>query len=490
MRIRVDLLLLLLPVRSHRARTLLQVGELLLEAFEAFLRGRVGLLLERGALDLELPDAPVHLVDLDGHRIDLDAQARCGFVDQVDRLVRKEPARHVAIGQDGGRHERRVLDPHAVMHLVPLLQAAQDRDRVLHRRRLDENRLESPLERGVLLDVLAVLVERRRPHEPQLPACEHRLQHVAGVDGSLGRTGADDRVQLVDEGDDLAPGVRDLLQDGLESLLELAAVLRAGDHRADVQRDQPLVLERLRDVAVDDPLRESFDDRGLPDPGLADQDGVVLRPARQDLDHAADLLVTADHRIELALPRLLGEVSPESLERLEGLLRVLRRDAMTAANVGERGQHAVAREAGVGEQALDRTVALEHREQEMLGGDVLVRQLLGLAAGGLQQARRRRRQADLHPFGVDLGLGVQGLVDLVAKLLRDHPQLMQEREHHTLGIGEQGVEHVLRLDLLMVPSRSLLVSLLKRRLRLDRQPVEFHPTLAFSKSSLVIPYIR
>ena len=163
---------------------------------------------------------------------------------------------------------------------------------------------------------------------------------------------------------------------------------------------------------------------------------------------------------------------------------------MTAANLGERGQHAVPGQPGLGEQALDRAVALEHREEDVLRRDVLVRQLLGLAAGRLEQARRRGRQADLHPFGVDLRLRLQGLVDRVAELLRDHPQLMQEREHHPLGVGEQRVQHVLRLDLLMVPSRRLLVRLLERRLRLDRQPVEFHPTLAFSKSSLVMPYIR
>jgi hypothetical protein len=57
---------------------------------------------------------------------------------------------------------------------------------------------------------------------------------------------------------------------------------------------------------------------------------------------------------------------------------------------------------------------------------------------------------------------------------------MQQGEDHALGIGEQGVQHVLRFDLLVVTGRCLLVCFLKRRLRLDRQPVEFHPSLAFS----------
>jgi hypothetical protein len=72
------------------------------------------------------------------------------------------------------------------------------------------------------------------------------------------------------------PRVLDLLEDGLQALLELAAVLRAGDQRAEVERHDPLVLQRLRDVAADDPLGEALDDRGLADAGLADEDGLFF----------------------------------------------------------------------------------------------------------------------------------------------------------------------------------------------------------------------
>src|SRR5512141_913645 len=48
----------------------------------------------------------------------------------------------------------------------------------------------------------------------------------------FGRAGADERVHLVDEHDDLAVRGRDLLEDGLQALLELAAILRTGDQRA------------------------------------------------------------------------------------------------------------------------------------------------------------------------------------------------------------------------------------------------------------------
>src|SRR5437870_3958986 len=78
---------------------------------------------------------------------------------------------------------------------------------------------------------------------------QHGLQDGGGVDGALGRAGADQRVQLVDEQHDVAAGA-DLLQDLLQALLEVAPVARAGHQRAQVQRVDLLALEGLGDVAL------------------------------------------------------------------------------------------------------------------------------------------------------------------------------------------------------------------------------------------------
>ena len=271
----VERLLLARPARGKPVAALLGLRELGLERRAHLVR----LPGHRGELDLELRHAPVRLVELDRRRLDLHLQPRGGLVDEVDRLVRQLPVGDVALGENGRGDERRVADPHLVVRLVALLQPAQDRNRVGHGGLADVDGLEATLERRVLLDVLAVLVERRRTDAAELAAREHRLEHVRSVDGALCRPGADDRVQLVDEEDDLAGRVLDLLEHGLEPLLELAAVLRAGEQAADVERPDALPLQRLGYVAGDDALREALDDRRLADAGLADQDGVVLRPA-------------------------------------------------------------------------------------------------------------------------------------------------------------------------------------------------------------------
>ena len=300
---------------------LLELADLPLEVGETALRRFVGLLLQRLALDLELDQAPLEPVHLLGLRVHLHADPRRGLVDQVDRLVGQLAVADVAMRERRRGDDRGVRDLDVVMDRVALLQAAQDRDRVLDRRLVDEHLLEAALERRVLLDVLAVLVERRRADAVQLAARERGLQHVAGVHRAFGLAGADHRVQLVDEEDDLAFLLREVVQHGLQALLELAAELRARDQRAHVERQHALVLEPLGHLAVDDALREPFDDRGLADTGLADQHGVVLRAPLQHLNRAADLVVAADHGVELLLLRALGEVDRVFLERLARSLR-------------------------------------------------------------------------------------------------------------------------------------------------------------------------
>ena len=67
------------------------------------------------------------------------------------------------------------MDAYAVIDLVALLEAAEDRDGVLNGRLVYLHGLESSFERRILFDVLAVLVKGRCADAVQLAACEHGL---------------------------------------------------------------------------------------------------------------------------------------------------------------------------------------------------------------------------------------------------------------------------------------------------------------------------
>src|SRR3954452_17702918 len=469
----LGLLLLALPLGAHAGGPLAQLGQLALDVGGAVGRGLV--LADGDLLDLQLLDPALDLVDLRGDGGQLDGHAGGGLVDQVDGLVGQEAVRDVAVAQRGGGDQRGVRDGHAVVGLVALLEPAQDGDGVLDGRLADVDRLEAALQRGVLLDVLLVLVERGGADGAQLAAGQHRLEQVGRVDRALGRAGADDRVQLVHEQDDLALGVLDLLEDGLQALLELAAVLRAGEQGADVEADHLAVAQALGDVAGDDPLGEALDDRRLADARLADQHGVVLRAAGEDLDDAADLVVAADDRIELAVLGGLREVAPELLQRLVLLLGALVRDAVGAAD----GLDGLQRALVGGAVALEdggRLTALGagEREQDVLGRDVLVAQLAGLALGGAQDVHELAAGGRLLGAGGDGGELVERRVELAADGVGLGAQLAQDGPDDALGLLEQREQEVLGLRLGVVAAGRDRDRGLQRLLGLDREAVGLH----------------
>ena len=78
------------------------------------------------------------------------------------------------------------------------------------RRLRHEDRLEAPLERRVLLDVLLVFVQRRRADQVELAAGQRRLEDVGDVEPAFAAAlaGTDDGVDFVDEEDHAGLGAR------------------------------------------------------------------------------------------------------------------------------------------------------------------------------------------------------------------------------------------------------------------------------------------
>ena len=131
----------------------------------------------------------------------------------------------------------------------------------------------------------------------------------------------------------------------------------------------------------------------LPTPGSPMSTGLFLVRRRQDLDDAADLLVAADDRVELAGAGLGGQVAAVLLERLVCALRVLGGDALAAADVLERAEDRLAAGAVALEERWRVAAGLGRAEQQVLGGDVLVAEPVGLVLGALDDRLRARVEA-------------------------------------------------------------------------------------------------
>ena len=262
----------------------------------------------------------------------------------------------------------------------------------------------------------------------------------------------DERVQLVDE-EDRVVGVAELLDDLLEPLLELAAVLRARDQRPDVERQHPLVEQDVRHVAGDDPVGQALGDRGLADARLADQRRVVLRLATEDLDDPLDLLLSPDDRIELARTRGLGQIDAEGIDGrgLGRALRLLRRtdrgrlredpDDLVADLVevhAERLEHA-------GGDAL---ALADEPEQQVLGADVVVAEAARLVDGQLDDALRARGQPNLTDDGAIAPPDDE--LDRGADLGELDVHVLEHARGDALALAHQPEEQVLRADVVVV----------------------------------------
>ncbi|MNI42559.1 hypothetical protein D3C73_968580 [compost metagenome] len=295
----------------------------------------------------------------------------------------------------GRRDDRTVGDRHLVVNFVAFFQATQDRDGVFFARLIHQHFLEASFKRRILLYILAILVERGRTDAMQLTASQGRLEHIARIHRAFAFTGADHGVQFVDEQNDLPFLLRQFVQQRLEPLFELTAILGTGNQRPHVQGQQALALEAVRHFTVDNALGQAFGDGGFTDARLTDQHRVVLGTALQDLDGPANFVVTADHRIELAVFGALGQVDGVLVQGLACFLVVRIVDGLTTTQVVDRVFQGFLAHALTEQQLAELAVFIHGGEQHQLAGNELVALLLGQAISLIEQARQILRHVDV-----------------------------------------------------------------------------------------------
>ena len=290
----------------------------------------------------DLGDDLLDVVKLDGRLAILGLAQHLGradLVDHVDRLVRQLAVVDVARRQLDRRLDGIVGVADMMVLLVDRLQPLHDLDGIAHRRLVDVDLLEAADQRAVLLEVVAVFLVGGRADAAQLARLQRGLQQVRRVHRAARRgAGADDGVDLVDE-EHRVGLLLELAEHGLQPLLEVAAIARAGQQRAHVERVDDGFLEHLGHLALDDLARQALGDRGLADARLADIERVVLGTAAQHLDGALDLMLAADQRIDAAFAGLLVEIDAIGGQRLVALFHrslpaVLFLGARDAASAG------------------------------------------------------------------------------------------------------------------------------------------------------------
>src|SRR5207249_8597848 len=131
------------------------------------------------------------------------------------------------------------------------------------------------------------------------------------------------------------------------------------------------------------------------DAGFSDEHRIVFRAARQYLNHAPNLFVAPDNRIELAAPGQLRQIAAVPLERLVLGLGILIRHALGAAHLRERLEDAIFADGVLLQQPRrDALAALaDNAEQQVLGADKLILEACGFRlrfVGDLAEPLRHR----------------------------------------------------------------------------------------------------
>ena len=317
---------------------------------------------------------------------------------------------------------------------------------------------------------------------------QRRLEQVRRVHGAArGGAGADHGVDLVDE-QDAAGIVLDLLHDGLEPFLEVAAIARAGQQRAHVEREDGRGLQDFGHVAVDDLAREAFRDRRLADARIAHEQRVVLLAAAQHLDGAHDFGLAPDQRVDAAGLGLLVEVDAVGVERvLRLLLAVLAPlgalvliDAAHVLGLGHAGP--------LGDAVADVLDGLEARHLLLLQEERGMALALGengnqhvgagdlLASGGLHVHHRAVHHALEAGRGLRFGgalheqagkLAVEIFGDALAQGVEVHEAGLHDGGR--VAVVQQGQQKVLERGVFVVPLVGVFQRAMQRRLETLRE---------------------
>ena len=135
----------------------------------------VCLFLKSRLLDLKLHDLSGEFIQLCRHGIELRLDHCAGFIHEVDSLIRKETITDITVGKGCRRYKRGIGDLYAMINLITVLQSTKDRNRILDRRLINHNRLETTFQSRVLLNIFPVLIQSCRTDTVQLTTGKHRL---------------------------------------------------------------------------------------------------------------------------------------------------------------------------------------------------------------------------------------------------------------------------------------------------------------------------
>ena len=192
-----------------------------------------------------------------------------------------------------------------MMLLIAFLNAAQDLQSVFNRRLLYQNRLETPLQCRIPLNILTIVIKGSGTNTLKFTPCQRRLKDISRINGTLSGTGTDHGVEFINKEDTIATGFY-LLNNLLQPFFKLAPVLCSGNYSGHIKGYYPFPLQCLRNITLDNAVGQALNNSCFAHSGLTDERRIVLGPAAEYLDYPFNLSKAADNGVKFARPGSSG----------------------------------------------------------------------------------------------------------------------------------------------------------------------------------------
>lgn len=153
--------------------------------------------------------------------------------------------------------------------------------------------MESSFERGIFFDVSFVFGKGGRTDKSDVATGERGFQYVGGIESAGRIAGADEGVDLIDEEDD-ARRLLHFTDDFLQARFEFSAETRARDDECEVEGEDAFLREEVASGTLSYFLRQCCDEGGFADTRIAEEEGIVLLFAPEDVDESFDFMRATD----------------------------------------------------------------------------------------------------------------------------------------------------------------------------------------------------
>ena len=171
----------------------------------------------------------------------------------------------------------------------------------------------------------------------------------------------------------------------------------------------------------------------------------------------------------------LGQVAAIAFQGLVGRFGIRRRDPLVAAHLLQRGHQPVAGDAELLEEPAGGAAVVDHGQQQMLDGDVLVLEALGLVLGLAEQPVEPA--ADVPTAGGRFGETIELLLDPASQPADVDIRLAENGNRQALVVVQEGKQQVLDVDLRVSRAAGVRLGCRQRLLGLFREPIDVHSLL-------------